>query len=187
MANSESTISLDEALTNPHWIAAMQSEMNSQELNQTWELTLLPPGQKALSARWVLWEKVDQHGHITHKARFVARGNEQRAGLDYEETFAPVVKWSTVRLIVALAVVLAWPITHMDVVTAFLNGTLKETIYMQQPPGFITADNPHFVCRLRKSLYGLKQSPRAWYEEVDSFLRSIGCTRSALDPNLYFL
>lgn len=109
------------------------------------------------------------------KARVVAHGNEQREGLDYEETFAPVVRWSTVWLIVALATAFDWTLTHMDVVTAFLNGTLKETIFMKQPPGFAIPGKEHLVCKLRKSIYGLKQSPRAWYEEVDSFLRSIGC------------
>lgn len=164
----------------------MKNEMDAHHLNETWDLTPLPAGQRALSARWVLREKIDQHGKTTYKARVVARGNEQRPGLDYDETFAPVVKWSTIRLIVALAAVLNWSICHMDVVTAFLNGTIKETIFMQQPPGFVADHQKHLVCRLRKSLYGLKQSPRAWYEEVDSFLRTIGCTRSALDPNLYF-
>lgn len=139
----------------------------------------LPAGSFAKS-----WS--DQQGRVTYKARIVARGNEQREGLDYAETFAPLVKWSIVRLIVASAAVLGWSITHMDVVTAFLNGTIKEEIYMQQPPGFVTEHQRHLVCHLWKSLYGLKQSPRAWYEEVDLFLQSVGCTRSALDPNLYF-
>lgn len=164
----------------------MQSELEAHDINTTWMLTPLPPRQKALSSRWVLRKKLDQTGNIKYKARVVARGNEQREGLDYAETFAPVVKWSTIRLIVALAAVNNWEITHMDVVTAFLNGTINETIYMKQPPGFISKTHPHHVCHLRKSLYGLKQSPRAWYEEVDVFLHTIGCTRSVLDPNLYF-
>lgn len=164
----------------------MQSELQAHNLNGTWELTPLPPTHTSLSARWVLREKIDDTGTITHKARLVARGNEQREGLDYAETFAPVVKWSTIRLIVALAAVNNWPITHMDVVTAFLNGTINEEIYMKQPPGFVSSLHPHHVCSLRKSLYGLKQSPRAWYDEMDSFLHTIGCSRCTLDPNLYF-
>lgn len=186
LADSTNHISLNDALADPSWIAAMQQELNAHDKNGTWELVALPEGEKALSARWVLRTKVDHAGHIKYKARVVARGNEQREGLDYEETFAPVVRWSTVRLIVALATANGWPIHHMDVVTAFLNSTLKETIFMRQPPGFVMSGQENLVCKLRKSIYGLKQSPRAWYEEVDNYLRSIGCTRSSLDPNLYF-
>lgn len=185
LADTTNDVQLDAALSDPRWIAAMQLELHAHEKNGTWELVNLPPGEKALSARWVLREKIDHSGNTKFKARVVARGNEQREGLDYEETFAPVVKWTTVRLIVALAAALGWSLSHMDVVTAFLNGTLKETIFMRQPPGFLTPGQEELVCKLRRSIYGLKQSPRAWYEEVDSFLRSIGCRRSALDSNLY--
>lgn len=115
----------------------------------------------------------------------MARGNEQRPGLNYDETFAPVVKWSTVGLVVASASAFGWPISQMDVVTAFLNGTLKELIFMDQPAGFEVAGKEHLVCRLKRSIYGQKQSPRTWCDEVDSFFRQIGCTSSLLDPNQY--
>lgn len=111
----------------------------------------------------------------------MARGFEQKAGIDFHETFAPVVKWSTLRSVIALSVALGWELHHMDIVTAFLNGVLSETIYMTQPPGFIPRGSEHLVCHLRRSLYGLKQSPRTWY------LTGYGWTRSLADPNLYFL
>jgi hypothetical protein len=117
----------------------------------------------------------------------VARGFEQKFGIDYNETFAPVIYWSTLRAMVALSVFLGWELNHMDVITAFLNGKLKEEIYMKQPPGFEVPGQEDKVCRLLRSLYGLKQSPRQWYEEIDGYLRSTGWTRSQLDPNLYFL
>lgn len=105
----------------------------------------------------------------SYKARLVVKGYEQRAGIDYDETFAPVVKWSTIRAMIALAASLGWNITHMDVVTAFLNGHLDETIFMHQPPGFSTLGFEDLVCMLNRTLYGLKQSPRAWYQEIDAF------------------
>lgn len=135
----------------------MASEMDSHARNHTWDLVPLPPGEKALSAKWVLRKKVDHVGNIKFKARVVARGNEQREGLDYDETFAPIVCWSTIRLIVAIAAALHWEISHMDVVIAFLNGMLKETIFMLQPLGFLSSGHEHLVCRLCRSIYGLKQ------------------------------
>lgn len=117
----------------------------------------------------------------------MARGFEQQFGIDFDETFAPVVKWSTLRSVIALSVTLGWDVQHMDIVTAFLNGVLSETIYMKQPPGFEIRGSEHLVCHLRRSLYGLKQSPRTWYQEIDTYLRDSGWTRSMADPNLYFV
>ncbi|CAM6106257.1 unnamed protein product [Calypogeia fissa] len=174
------------AFSNPDWTSALASEFEAHQHNNTWELVPHPSGKDVLSCKWVLRDKLDHEGNIKHKARIVARGNEQIEGVDYDETFAPVIKWSTVRLVIALAAAYGWPIFHMDVVTAFLNGLLQEEIYMYQPAPFIKAGQEHLVCRLLRSIYGLKQSPRTWYAEIDNFLRSIGCTRSELDANLYY-
>lgn len=181
-------ISFSEALSHIGWRAAMQEEFDSLLGTGTWELGPLPPDHHALSAKWVFKTKPDVDAtRFRLKARLVARGFEQRSGIDFDETFAPVVKWSTLRSVIALSVALGWELHHMDIVTAFLNGILSEPIYMEQPPGFAVRGSEHLVCHLRRSLYGLKQSPRTWYQEIDSYLRDSGWTRSMADPNLYFL
>lgn len=184
-------ITFEEAAQNPLWLNAMQEELDSLLKNETWELTELPLGRRVVSSKWVFKVKPicdpDQPTRTRLKARLVARGLEQQHGIDYNDTFAPVVRWSTLRTIIAIAAAAGWFISHMDVVTAFLNGNLQEVIYMQQPPGFERKGLEHLVCKLYKSIYGLKQSPRAWYQEIDTYLRAHGWTRSDADPNLYFL
>lgn len=181
-------ISLGSALAHPGWQAAMLEEFQALIRNNTWELTALPPGRKAITSKWVFKTKpTTRPTHTRLKARVVARGLEQKYGIDFNETFAPVVHWSILRAILALAVSLGWSIEHMDVVTAFLNGLLKEEIYMHQPPAFAVPGKEDMVCRLRRSLYGLKQSPREWYLEIDSYLRQSGWIHSEADPNLYYL
>jgi hypothetical protein len=159
-------MTLAEALRHPGWRKAMESEFSSLMENGTWKLVELPPGHRALSARWVLRLKPDLNPtHTRLKARLVPKGYEQTFGIDYTKTFAPVIKWSTLRLVIALAAALGSIVTHMDVVTAFLNGKLTETIYMYQPPGFEVPGLEHLVCLLLRSIYGLNQSPRTWYFE----------------------
>lgn len=163
-------IALLAALQDSRWSEAIHAELGALHKNSTWELAPLPTGKKPLSAKWVLKVKNDADpSHVRMKARLVAKGYGQWEGVDYNETFALVVKWSTIRAIVALVVALNWPISHMDVVTAFLNGQLDE-IYMLQPPRFPTPGFEDLVCRLRHTLYDLKQSPQAWYQEIDSLL-----------------
>lgn len=177
-----------EALVHPGWSAAITSEFDSLMENDTWDYCDLPNDRRALDSRWVLRVKHDLNPtHTRLKARLVAKGYEQQSGIDYGETFAPVVKWSTLRTIVAIAAACGWPISHLDVITAFLNGKLRETIYMRQPPGYELKGFEHLVCRLKRSIYGLKQSPRTWYEEIDKYLRTQGWNRSLADPNLYFI
>jgi hypothetical protein len=120
------------------------------------------------------------------KARLVARGFEQTNGVDFLDTFAPVVRWETIRTLLAIAVHLNWPIHQLDVLTAFLNGILKEDVYMLQPPGFVQFGMEHLVCKLHKSLYGLKQSPRAWYARLHATLLAWNLLQSHSDPNLYY-
>lgn len=180
-------ITLEEAVHNPASFSAMKEEINSIQENGTWDLVDLPKGHTLISARWVFKLKTGSLGTAhKYKARLVARGFEQRKGIDYTETFAPTVKWSTIRLVTALAASQSWDIHHLDVVTAFLNGELDSPVYMEQPPVFQVPGKEHLVCRLKKSLYGLKQSPRAWYTCIDSKLQAHGLHRSQGDHNLYF-
>jgi hypothetical protein len=116
----------------------------------------------------------------------VARGFSQKEGIDYEETFSPVVRYTSIRTTLVIAAVMKWKIHQMDMKTTFLNGVVEEEVYMEQPQGFETHDRKTHVCRLKKSLYGLKQAPRAWYGRIDSFLMSLGFTKSKADPNLYY-
>ena len=145
-------------------------------------LTQLPPGCKAITYKWVFQLKINADGTKRYKARLVIRGYEQHEGIDYEETFTPVAMLKTIRVLLTLATLHDWEIDHMDVKTAFLNPLLNEIIYMTQPEGFEFDDR---VCHLRKALYGLKQAPRVWYQDIDKFLKTLGFTSSASDPNLY--
>jgi len=117
----------------------------------------------------------------------VAKGYNQQLGRDYTDTFSPVIKSTTLRLVLDVAVTRSWPIRQLDVNNAFLQGTLKEEVYMEQPPGFIDPDNPSFVCRLRKAIYGLKQAPRAWYTELKTYLLTLGFQNSLADTSLFIL
>jgi len=119
------------------------------------------------------------------KARLVAKGFEQLSGVDYTDTFSPVIKPSTIWIILAMAVHFHWPIRQLDVSNAFLHGTLLEEVYMEQPQRFISNEHPDFVCRLRKSIYGLKQAPRAWFTCLSSSLLELGFTASLVDSSLF--
>ena len=120
-----------------------------------------------------------------YKARFVARGFSQKKGIDYEETFAPIARYTSIKTIMALASMIKWDLRQMDVKTAFLNGVIEEYVYIEQPQGFEVEDKVTHVCKLKKALYGLKQAPRAWYGRIYNFLTSLGFTKSKSDPNLY--
>jgi hypothetical protein len=184
---NEENLRFEDVSTDPNWQSAMQAEYNALMANQTWTLTPLPTGQKAIIARWIYRTKPGPNGiGIRYKARLVARGFQQRAGVDYTETFAPVVKWETIRLIVGLSAHRGWPIQHLDVQTAFLHGILTEPLYLMQPQGFISPGQHHLVYRLQRALYGLCQSPQLWYSRIHTYLLSLGLQQSTADPNLYF-
>jgi hypothetical protein len=184
--SSEEPNSFDEAEQDPCWRRAMLNELRSIEENQTWVLTDLPLGRRAIGLKWVFNVKRDEHGNIAkHKARLVVKGYAQRCGLDYDEMFAPVARLDSVRLLIALAAQEGWEIHHMDVKSAFLNGELQEEVFVQQPVGFVQAGAEHKVFKLCKALYGLHQAPRAWNEKFDDRLHSFGFRRYPFEPAVY--
>ena len=185
--DSPEFLTFQQAHLHPHWQSAMQAEMDSIHNNQTWSLVPLPPDKTAISSKWVYKIKPATPGHpARYKARLVARGFQQQDGVDFLETFSPVVRWETIRVLIAIAVHLNWPLHQLDVLTAFLNGILQEDVYMHQPHGFVKPGKEHLVCKLHKALYGLKQSPRAWYARLHTALLAWGLIQSLSDPNLYF-
>ena len=168
------------------WESAMKDEMDSLMSNQTWELTELPPGKKALHNKWVYRIKEEHDGNKRYKARLVVKGFQQKEGVDYNEIFSPVLKLTTIRLVLKIVAAENLHLEQLDVKTAFLHGDLEEELYMRQPEGFIKEDRKNLVCRLKKSLYGLKQAPRQWYTKFDSFMSSHGFTRCQADHCCYF-
>ena len=168
------------------WREAMGREMESLKEHEVWELTTLPPGKKAVGSKWVYKVKTNSDGSLErYKARLVARGFDQRYGSDYDETFCPVVRLESLRTLIALSTQRGLKLHHVDVHTAFLNGTLQEEVYMQQPTGYEEKGKEHLVCRLRKSIYGLKQSSRCWNTALDSHLKEMGFFQSKSDPYIY--
>jgi hypothetical protein len=140
-----------------------------------------------VSSKWLFKIKHAADRSIEkYKARLVAQGFSQKEGIDYEETFAPIARYTSIKTIIALAAKMKWKLHQMDVKTAFLNGVIKEEVYIEQPQGFEVEDRKSHVCKLKKALYGLKQSPKAWYGRIESFLTSLGFTKSKADSNLYF-
>lgn len=168
------------------WMNAMESEINSLEENKTWELVKLPEGKKAIGSKWVYKLKRNFNGDISeYKARLVAQGFCQKYGEDYNAVFAPVVKQATLKLLLALAGESKMMVHHVDIKTAFLYGTLNEEVYMKQPKGFLDHDKQSLVCKLNKSIYGLKQSARIWNCKINEIVTGNGFRRGVADPCLY--
>jgi hypothetical protein len=166
----------------------MEEEYNALLLNNTWDLVARPAGTNVVSGKWIFKHKFNADGSLErYKARWVLRGFTQRPGIDFDETFSPVVKPATVRTVLSLALSRQWPVHQLDVKNAFLHGILSETVYCSQPAGFEDPSRPGFVCRLNKSLYGLKQAPRAWYSRFATFLLQLGFVESKADTSLFVL
>ncbi|KAK4277183.1 hypothetical protein QN277_015217 [Acacia crassicarpa] len=159
--------------------------MEALKRNETWDTVDLPPGKKPVGCKWVFTPKYRADGTLEkYKARLVAKGFTQIYGEDYTETFAPVAKLNTIRILLSIAVNLDWDLHQLDVKNAFLNGDLKEEVYMKLPPGF-PGKKANQVCKLKRSLYGLKQSPRAWFDRFTRVLKRHGYTQGQSDHTLF--
>lgn len=166
------------------WLNAMKDEIASLAENEVWELVALPSGKRVINSRWVLRIKTKADGKIDRfKARLVAKGYAQKYGIDYDETFSPVARFDTIRTVLAVAANEQLKLKQFDVKTAFLYGKLNDEIYMTQPDGF--NDGSGRVCKLNKSIYGLKQSPRCWNARLVNFLTKTGLKQSIADPCLF--
>ena len=163
----------------------MATEIEALEKNNTWDLVSLPSSHKPIGCKWVFKVKYHSDGSIDrYKARLVTKGYNQIEGLDYHDTFAPVAKLVTVRLLLSIAAIKGWDIQQFDVHNAFLQGDLNETVYMTLPPGF-SKKGEQRVCKLNKSLYGLKQALRQWFAKFSITLTTSGFTQSKSDYSLF--
>lgn len=166
----------------------MEEELSSLHTLHTWHLTSPDLATNIVKCKWVFRIKYTKDGVIDrYKARLVAKGFQQQPGIDYTDTFSPVVKPATIRTLLSLVVSHNWPLRQLDINNAFLQGTLLDEVYMAQPPGFIDPDFPTHVCKLKKAIYGLKQAPRAWYTELTHWLVSQGFRRCVSDTSLFIL
>ncbi|KAM1078563.1 hypothetical protein ACFX15_025113 [Malus domestica] len=177
--------SYTEAAKHPHWCKAMDEELQALQANDTWTLSPLPSGKVPIGCRWVYKIKRKSDGSIErYKARLVAKGYTQLEGIDYHDTFSPTAKLVTFRCLLALAATHSWSLHHLDVHNAFLHGDLMEEIYMLPPPG-LRRQGENLVCRLHKSIYGLKQASRQWFFKFSQAIRSAGYVQSKADYSLF--
>ncbi|KAK1440871.1 hypothetical protein QVD17_06703 [Tagetes erecta] len=182
-ANYKSVIS---DLESEKWREAMNAEMQSMRENQAWDLVELPPESRAIGSKWIFKRKLDMHGKVhTYKARLVVKGYTQIEGIDYEETFSPVAMIKSIRILLAIAAYYDYEIWQMDVKTAFLNGHLSEDVYMVHPEGFVDPKYPKRVCKLNKSIYGLKQASRSWNLRFDQKIKEFGFVKNEDEPCVY--
>ncbi|KAK8621230.1 hypothetical protein V6N13_067671 [Hibiscus sabdariffa] len=179
----------EEAVASPDsekWLGAMRSEMDSMSDNQVWTLVEPPEGIKPIGCKWVFKKKTDMDGNVqTYKGRLVAKGFRQIHGIDYDETFSPVAMFKSIRILLAVAAFHDYEIWQMDVKTAFLNGKLEEDVYMTQPEGFVTPENAGKVCKLQRSIYGLKQASRSWNLRFNEAIQEFGFIRNEDEPCVY--
>jgi hypothetical protein len=177
---------LSEALSDKNWRRTMEEEYNALIQNKTWHLVPPSNNKNFIDCKWVYRIKKRSYGTIDrYKARLVAKGFKQRYGIDYENTFSPVVKIATIRTVLSLVVSRGWSLRQLDVKNAFLHGVLEEEVYMRQPPGFENPHAPHSICKMDKAIYGLKQAPRAWYSKLSSKLCDLGFIPSRADTSLF--
>lgn len=178
--------SFEVAVKEETWRKAMQEEIAMIEKNKTWELVDMPKHKDVIGLKWIFKTKYNEDGSIQkHKARLVAKGYSQQPGIDFNETFSPVVRMETIRVVLALAAQLELQVFQLDVKSAFLNGELEEEVYVQQPEGFGVKGKEDKVYRLKKALYGLKQAPRTWNSKIDGYFLKNGFHRSPNEPSLY--
>ncbi|GKB22590.1 retrovirus-related pol polyprotein from transposon TNT 1-94 [Tanacetum coccineum] len=174
------------AITEDYWFQAMQDEIYEFDRLQVWELVPQPDCVMIIALKWIYKVKLDEYGDVLkNKARLVAKGYRQEEGIDFEESFALVARIEAIRIFIANAASKNMTIYQIDVKTEFLNGELKEEVYVSQPEGFVDPDHPTHVYRLKKALYGLKQAPRAWYDTLSRFLLDNKFSKGAVDPTLF--
>ncbi|GKB35375.1 retrovirus-related pol polyprotein from transposon TNT 1-94 [Tanacetum coccineum] len=177
---------INEALKDENWVMAMQEELNQFKTNDVWELVPNPMDMTIIGTKWVYRNKLDENGVVTrNKARLVAQGYNQQEGIDYDETYAPVARLESIRILLAYACALDFKLYQMDVKSAFLNGFINEEVYVAQPPGFIDFAKPNYVYKLKKALYGLKQAPKAWYDRLKAFLIKHNYSMGMVDNTLF--
>ena len=168
------------------WLEAMKSEMGSMYDNQVWTLVDIPEGRKAVENKWIFKKKTDADGNVTvYKARLVAKGFRQVQGVDYDETFSPVAMLKSIRILLAIAAYHDYEIWQMDVKTAFLNGNIEEELYMVQPEGFVDPEDAGKVCKLQRSIYGLKQASRSWNLRFDEVIKEFGFVQNKEESCIY--
>lgn len=156
--------------------------MEALDNNEVWDLVELPTRINPISNKWVFKRKLNAVGKLEkYKARLVAKGYSQVEGIDFGEIFSPVAKLTSIRFLLSIAAAFDLEVEQMDVKTTFLHGDLEEEIYMKQPEGFVVKGKKELVCKLKKSLYGLKQSPRMWYQKFDTYILGLGFVRSRVD------
>ncbi|GJY96817.1 retrovirus-related pol polyprotein from transposon TNT 1-94, partial [Tanacetum coccineum] len=173
-------------VTEDCWFQAMQDEIHEFDRLDVWELVPPPDCAMIIALKWIYKVKLDEYGDVLkNKARLVAKGYRQEEGLDFEESFASVARLEAIRIFLANAASKNMIVYQMDVKTAFLNGELKEVVYVSQPEGFVDPDRPHHVYRLKKALYVLKQAPRVWYDTLSKFLLAQGFSKGVVDPTLF--
>jgi hypothetical protein len=174
------------ALHDPNWHRAMHDEFEALRTNETWTLVPCPAHANVVSGKWIFKHKFHSDGRLArYKARWVVRGFSQQPGIDFDETFSPVVKRATIHIVLSIVVSRSWPIHQLDVKNAFLHGKLDEEVYCQQPLEFVDPRCPDYVCRLHKSPYGLKQAPRAWYQRFAHFAHRLDFVASKSDVSLF--
>ncbi|KAL0455786.1 UNVERIFIED_CONTAM: Retrovirus-related Pol polyprotein from transposon RE2 [Sesamum latifolium] len=182
---SKPTWMSDYASKYANWVAAMKEELQALEKNGTWELTTLPPTKRSIGSKWVYKLKLNPDGSVAwYKARLVAKGYNQIKGVDYYDRFSPVAKSVIVRVFMAIVAARSWPLLQLHINNAFLHGHLNEKVYIDPPDGYSIAQSGQ-VCRLRRSLYGLKQSSRQWYLELTTKLLDFGFSQSPHDNCLF--
>jgi len=184
----EPPATFDEAISDPDWEESICDELQSLMDKGTFEFVKIPADRKPLPNKWIFKYKTDRDGNISRrKSRLVVKGYAEKFGIDYNEIFASVLKQNSLRMIISLATINDWHLEQLDIKTAFLNGTLREEIYMDLPDGLKDKFDSGTCIRLRKSLYGLKQAPRVWFETLTIVLKDMGFTQCKLEPCIFFI
>lgn len=176
----------EEAKMDQNWTNAMKEELTMIEKYQTWKLVERPQDRKLIGVKWIFRTKLNPDGSVNkHKARLVVKGYAQVSGVDFSDTYSPVARLDTIRMLLVIVAQKSWKIFQIDVNFAFLNGLLQEEIYVEQPEGFSVPGHEDMVYLLKKALYGLKQAPRDWYSRMDNHLLGLGFEKSLSESTLY--